>query len=213
MTPFKRRRWPTDTTVMLNQPRPETSAGPTTPADQAPVNAAPAVTVGGGPTDAYLRTRVMTAKPEELRLMLLDGAIKFARQGREGLENKDYEASFNGISQSRDIVLELITGIAPNTEDALASRVRGLYTFMYNEMVTASFARDAARLSKVIELLEYERETWALFIERLRAEQAAGGPSADATAPPAPHPMPIPAPAPIPAPTGDAPRTSLSLEA
>ena len=35
--------------------------------------------LGGVDTsNAYLRTKVMTASPEELRLMLLDGAIRFA---------------------------------------------------------------------------------------------------------------------------------------
>ncbi|MEO1059304.1 MAG: flagellar export chaperone FliS, partial [Actinomycetota bacterium] len=29
----------------------------------------------------YLKTKVMTASPEELRLMLYDGALKFCRQG------------------------------------------------------------------------------------------------------------------------------------
>ena len=40
-------------------------------------------------SNAYLRTKVMTASPAELRLMLLDGAIKFANQAREGLQAKD----------------------------------------------------------------------------------------------------------------------------
>ena len=44
----------------------------------------PTVTVK--PVNEYLRTRVLTASPEELRLMLLDGALKYAMQAREGLE-------------------------------------------------------------------------------------------------------------------------------
>ena len=71
------------------------------------------MTVETNPANAYLRTKVLTASPEELRLLLLDGAIKFARQGREGLAARNYEASFNGISQCRNIVLELLTTIKP----------------------------------------------------------------------------------------------------
>lgn len=126
------------------------------------------------PTDsanAYLRTKVMTASPEELRLMLLDGAIKFARQGRDGLDHRDYEASYNGISQCRDIVMELITTIRPEVDPDLCQRVRALYTFMYTELVEASMEKDVARVDKVIELLEYERETWALLMEKLAEDR------------------------------------------
>ena len=49
--------------------------------------------------NAYLRTKVLTASPADLRLMLLDGALKFAEQGKVGLENQDHEAAFEGISR------------------------------------------------------------------------------------------------------------------
>lgn len=123
--------------------------------------------VESNPANAYLRTKVLTASPEELRLMLLDGAIKFARQGREGLASKDFEASYNGISQSRDIVLELITTIKPQYDPELCERVKAVYTFIYSEMVTASMEKSVSKLDSVIKLLEYERETWSLLMNQL----------------------------------------------
>ncbi|HRQ72061.1 MAG TPA: flagellar export chaperone FliS [Phycisphaerales bacterium] len=120
----------------------------------------------------YLRTRVMTARPEELRMMLLDGALRFARQGREGLERRDYEASFTGLSQCQDIVMELATSIRADQDRALAERVRGLYLFLYQELVQASVERDIDRVDGVIRLLEYERETWAMLLAKLAAERS-----------------------------------------
>ena len=61
--------------------------------------------------NAYLQTRVLTASPADLRLMLLDGAIKFAGQARTGLEQKDYEATYNGISRCQAILMELINAL------------------------------------------------------------------------------------------------------
>ena len=46
-------------------------------------------------------------------VLLLDGALRFARQGREGLEKKDFEAVFNGFSQCRNIITELIVTMRP----------------------------------------------------------------------------------------------------
>ncbi len=145
---------------------------------------APKQTMTQASTNAntYLRTKVMTATPAELRLMLLDGAIKFATQGRDGIVAKDYEAMFNGISQAREIIVELMTSIAPEAPADLADRVRSLYSWMFKALVDASFDKDADKATKVIEVLEYERETWDLFMKRLAGEPI------DASSAPAPPP-------------------------
>ena len=126
------------------------------------------------PANAYLRTKVLTARPEELRLMLLDGALKFAHQGREGLTAKNFEQSYNGISQCRNIVLELLTTIRPEFDPDMCDRVKALYTWMYSTLVEASMERDATKLDSVIKLLDYERETWVLLMDKLASERAAG---------------------------------------
>ena len=115
--------------------------------------------------DAYLKTRVLTARPEQLRLMLLDGAIKFARQGQAGLRAQDYEASFEGFSQSRAIVMELIVTIESAPDPLLAGRVKSVLSFIYSGMVEASMNKDPDKMEEPIRLLEFERETWAMFIK------------------------------------------------
>jgi flagellar protein FliS len=122
--------------------------------------------------NAYLRTQVMTASPEQLRLMLLDGALRFANQAAEGLANKDYEAAYTGITQARAIVLELATSIRVDVDRELAERVQSVYMYLYREMVDASLTRNLGRLVKAIELLQYERETWALLMEKVATERA-----------------------------------------
>ena len=136
--------------------------------------------------DAYLKTRVLTASPEQLRLMLLDGAIKFARQARAGQESKDYEASFEGFSQARAIVMELIVTIDPEPDPELAGRVQSVLSFIFSEMVEASMSKDPSRMDEPIRLLEYERETWVLFIEQLSKERA-GTETPDALSEPKPN--------------------------
>jgi flagellar protein FliS len=129
---------------------------------------------------AYLRTRVFTASPEQLRLMLLDGALKFARQGRDGLSARDFEASYNGFSRCRNIVLELINSMRPEVDPDLCARLSGLYTFIYTQLIEASHAKNVEAVDKVIALIEYERDTWALLIDKLAAEKA-GAPALHAT--------------------------------
>ena len=143
--------------------------------------------------NAYLRTKVMTASPEELRLMLLDGAVKFAHQARAGLEQSHPEMIYLGFTQCRDIVLELLNTIKTEPAPEIAQSVRELYTFMYSELIKASNDQDINKLNEIIGLLEYDRETWVLTMEQLVKEREAG--------------MVIPAAAPVPA------RQSISFQA
>lgn len=131
--------------------------------------------------NAYLRTRVLTASPEELRLMLLDGAIKFARQGQDGLSRKDFEASYNGFTQCREIIIELLTSIKSEPNPELAEQVKSLYTFMYKHLVEGVHEKDLKKIDAVIELLEYERETWVLLMAQSARERTS--PSADPSRP------------------------------
>jgi len=121
--------------------------------------------------NAYLRTQVMTATPEKLRLMLLDGALRFLRQGREGLAKKDYNASYEGFSQARNIVVELMTSVRADAAPELCATVRSLYTFIFQLIADASLNKDTSKADKAIELVEFERETWALAIVKLADER------------------------------------------
>lgn len=121
--------------------------------------------------NAYLRTQVLTASPEQLRLMLLEGAVRFLRQAREGLAAKDFSVSFDGFSKSRNIVIELMNSMRPDVDPALCSRVHSLYVFIYQTIVEASFEKSIEKADKAITMLDYERETWELAIRKLAEER------------------------------------------
>lgn len=129
---------------------------------------------GAANINAYLRTKVMTASPEELRMLLLDGALRFANMAKDGMEHKDYEKIYEGFTNCRNIVLELSNSIDPGPDPELAQNVRGIYIFIYGELVKASIGKDLDKLNKAIELLEYERETWAQLMEKLAEDRKAG---------------------------------------
>ncbi len=131
--------------------------------------------------NAYLRTRVLTASPEQLRLMLLDGAIRFLRQGRDGLAARNYEQSFDGFTKGRAIILELTNSMRHEVAPDLCARLHGLYMFIYQLTIEASLEKDLAKADRAISMLEFERETWDLAIQQLQAERASN--AQDAAAP------------------------------
>lgn len=129
----------------------------------------------GSPKGAttYFKTKVMTASPTELRQMLLDGAIRFAETAREGLEKRDHEAVYTGISRCQAILMELINGLRPEHDAELCKRLAALYTYMYTRLMKASNDKDPAIVVEVVDLLRYERETWGMLQAKLMDENAA----------------------------------------
>ncbi len=123
--------------------------------------------------NAYLRTKVMSASPEELRLLLLEGGLRFARIGREGLAEKNYEKAFENIIKSKDIVLELINILRPDVDPELCSKLSALYTYVYQRLTDANMTHETAPADEAITLLEYERETWVMLMDQLKAERDA----------------------------------------
>ena len=141
---------------------------------------------------AYLRTKVMSASPAELRLMLVDGAIRFAEQCRAGLENRDFEQAFEGSRQCRAILTELLSGLKPEHDPLLCERLNSLYTFMISRMMEAMSERDHEIVASVVELLRFERETWQMVVDQLArtgtpsSEVAEGVSAATSTSPSSP---------------------------
>ncbi|MGD9690547.1 MAG: flagellar export chaperone FliS [Phycisphaerales bacterium] len=131
----------------------------------------------------YLETKVLTASPEELRLMLLDGAIKFCRQGRDALQAKDFAGCHEGFSRCRAILVELVSSMRTEIDPGLCERLSALYLFMIGQLVESSHARDASKADRVIELLEYDRETWVMLMRKLSEEKQANTDARAAVAP------------------------------
>lgn len=120
----------------------------------------------------YFRTKVLTASQEELRLLLIEGALRFVRMGRDGLANKDFEKVFEGFSQGRDIVSELLTGLRPEQAPDMCANLSAIYNYIFRLIVRASLEKDISAADEAIQLLEYERETWVMVMEKLAQERA-----------------------------------------
>ena len=125
---------------------------------------------------AYLETQVATAPPQKLRLMLIEGAIRFARQTQEHWLKRDFEAALESLIRCREIVSELIAGVNADASP-LARRVCGIYIFLFSTLTEAQLTRDANQLASAIRILEEERETWRQICEQLPDGPAAAAPT------------------------------------
>lgn len=135
-------------------------------------------------TNPYLRTKILTASPEELRLMLYEGAIKFCHQAVTAMQAQDHDAGYNALMRAQRIVLELTTSLNHKQAPELCERLSALYTYIYRRLIDANVKRDAAAVQEAIKLLDFEKQTWQLLMARLAEEgfSRQGTPAGDSVA-------------------------------
>jgi flagellar protein FliS len=145
----------------------------------------------GNASAEYLRNAVLTATPEQLHLMLYDGAIRFTGQGIEGLRNKNWEKAFIGFSRAQKILLEMLNSLNYEVDQELCRRMAGLYNYIYRHLVQACSERSIEAAEEALKFLQYQRETWLMLIAKLREERGAPRAPAPAAGPRRP-PQPLP---------------------
>ncbi len=120
--------------------------------------------------DEYLETQVMTATPHQLHLMVIDGAIRFATQAEEALQEDDFETSHFALNRSREFVTELIGGLDQERSEEMVKQLKSLFMFVYHNLVNADMKRDVSMVQDALKILKMHRETWMELGEKMKQE-------------------------------------------
>lgn len=126
--------------------------------------------------NAYLTNAVMTASPPRLRLMLIDGAIRFLRETQEHWLAHRLALGESTLDRAREIVQELIASIDRDKLPEITTRLIDLYAYIYKSLIEAGLKHDRGQLDDVIRVLLIERDTWQIVCDTISTQN-----------PPAPH--------------------------
>lgn len=125
--------------------------------------------------ETYWETQVLTATPQRLRLMLIEGALKFGRQALECWDEPQLRPQrFSALARCNDILAELYGSIRPQ-ESAVSAQVQELYRFLLVHLAKVSSSDDVQPLRELLEVLESERETWRQVCETMPEAPRAPG--------------------------------------
>lgn len=125
------------------------------------------------PLNQYRRTRIMTASPGELLVMLYDGLLQRVRRARLSFEKSDWATAGEALGRCQDILHELMASLDPEKSPELADSLIGLYSYCSARLLKAVAERDTAPLDEVYELMKPMRDAWAEANRTLRESPAA----------------------------------------
>ncbi len=121
------------------------------------------------PYAKYKSNSISTATPEELTLMLYNGAIKFCNQAAVALEKKDYMKSNKLIQRVQDIIREFQITLKPEYE--ISAQLNDMYDYIMRTLITANIRKDDKKLQEATDLIRNMRDTWKEAMKIARAEK------------------------------------------
>ena len=127
---------------------------------------------------AYKETRIRTASPGQLIVMLYDEAVKQLDKTLELLSlNKSskqdpsrIEVIGKAIMKTRDIITELIVSLDFEEGGEIAQNLFALYTWFNKELLEAHIVMDIARIGAVKNQIDELRSAWSGIADKTKAE-------------------------------------------
>jgi flagellar protein FliS len=119
------------------------------------------MTYGQG-VNAYTKTQVSTTTSQkELIVMAYDGILRFLRQAREHIENKELEQKYNMLCKARAVIEELATTLNRDKGGIIAANLWNLYMFFLQKITEANFTNNLQCIDDIVPALQELRDGWA----------------------------------------------------
>ncbi|MCI9074016.1 MAG: flagellar export chaperone FliS [Lachnospiraceae bacterium] len=117
----------------------------------------------------YNNSKVLTASPAELTLMLYEGAIKFCNVAILAIEQKDVPKAHTNIVKTQKIIDYLRQTL--DMKYPVAQDFENIYVYLSKRLVEANYKKDPEILEEVNGHLRSVRDTWK---EVMRINQVKG---------------------------------------
>ena len=119
--------------------------------------------------NAYQQNSILTAPPEQLVLMLYDGANRFGRRALAAFENESPAEATQAIARVTAIVHELNGTLDMEVGGEIAQNLRSIYVFCADHLMTAALESDPRKVSDVLNLLGDLRGAFAEAAKGVKA--------------------------------------------
>ena len=107
----------------------------------------------------YKTNSVNYASKDQMLLMLVDGAVKFAKIGRQAILDKDIQKAHNSLMRVQDIFTELIVTLDTDKAEWMKP-LKEVYFFIKEKLVEANMSKKIETVDEVLPLIEEVRDLW-----------------------------------------------------
>ena len=116
------------------------------------------------PYAQYQNSKILTASPAELTLMLYDGAIKFGNIAIAAMKEKDVPNAHTNIIKVQRIITEFRSSLDRNYP--VAQDFDNIYVYLLQRLLQANVKKDPEIMEEVVGHLRTLRETWVEVMKK-----------------------------------------------
>ena len=110
--------------------------------------------------NTYKNNSVNHASKDQLLLMLVEGAVKFAKISRQAILDKDMQKAHENSVKAQNIFYELLISLDVQKGGDWAESLYKVYDFIIRRLRDANMKKDVEIMNEVIPLIEDVRDTW-----------------------------------------------------
>jgi flagellar protein FliS len=110
--------------------------------------------------NSYQQNQIRTASPEQILILLYEGAIRFLKQAKMAVEEGEHVTRLEKISRAVAIITELSNTLDFQKGGEVAENLDALYAYMARELSRCNIENDPAPIDTAIEILSELLEAW-----------------------------------------------------
>lgn len=114
----------------------------------------------------YMKSKILTASPAELTLLLYDGFIKFCNIAINSIKKEDYYEANKNIQKAERIIGEF--KITLNHKYPVAENFDNIYDYVLKRLHDGNIKKDISILKECITHIKSLRETWKQVMEKTK---------------------------------------------
>lgn len=106
----------------------------------------------------YQGSKINTASPAELTLMMYDGAIKFCNKAIYAIENKDIVTRNLNLQKAQRIIIELKSTL--DFKYPVSKDFERMYDYIYECLIDANVQQKKEVVEEALQYIREIRDTW-----------------------------------------------------
>lgn len=118
----------------------------------------------GNVAQAYQGTKINTASPAELTLMLYEGAIKFCNKAIYAIEENNISKANENFIKAQKIIMEFRGTL--DFKYPVAQDFERVYDYIYRRLIEANIKKDKEIAEDALKYIREMRDTWKEVMRR-----------------------------------------------